>query len=385
MIYMCNSKANFRRILICLLTVIGAANALQAQTLREFAQGRRGEWHRRMATDLVRKIDASTTTSEQEAVERVIVTSGNLATNAEAQNRISRNGGRIKQINRSTGTVIVEIPRNQIAQLLNDAAIEYVAPDRPVTSTGHIETTTGAVAAKGVLGLSGYDGAGIGIAVIDSGVDKRHELLNKSLINVSWPLLLGTDYQVYKLGDRSAVVYEKSFVPFDTGANDFFGHGTHIASLISGRKEFISGGYTGIAPGANLINLKVLNQFGSGRTSDVIAAIDWCITNKAIYNIKVINLSLGAPVVDSYKKDPLCLAARRAFEAGIVVVTAAGNYGKDIRGQKVYGGINSPGIEPSVITVGASNTFGTDARSDDTVASYSSRGPTRGLCDRQRG
>ena len=127
-----------------------------------------------------------------------------------------------------------------------------------------------------------------------------------------------------------------------------------------------------------LISLGVLDSNGKGSTSNVIAAIDWVIANKSTYNIRVINMSLGTPPKDSYKTDPLCLAARRAYNAGIVVVASAGNFGKDIYGNKLYGGINSPGIEPSVITVGAVNTYGTDNRYDDTVATFSSRGPTRG-------
>ena len=88
-------------------------------------------------------------------------------------------------------------------------------------------------------------------------------------------------------------------------------------------------------------------------------------------------MSLGAPAIDSYKNDPMCRAARALVDAGIVVVAAAGNNGKDANGKKVYGQIHSPGNEPSVITVGAANTFGTDSHADDVVASYSSRGPTR--------
>src|SRR5207248_3195356 len=88
-------------------------------------------------------------------------------------------------------------------------------------------------------------------------------------------------------------------------------------------------------------------------------------------------MSLGSPAVDSYKNDPVCLAVRNLVNAGVVVVVAAGNNGKNAAGQKVYGQVHSPGIEPSAITVGASNTFGTDSRNDDGVATYSSRGPTR--------
>src|SRR3712207_3747081 len=100
------------------------------------------------------------------------------------------------------------------------------------------------------------------------------------------------------------------------------------------------------------------------------------------YRVRVVNLSLGAPAVDSYKTDPLCHAVRRLADAGFVVVAAAGNDGKTSTERygadaKTYGLIHSPGNEPSAITVGASNTFGTDARGDDGVATYSSRGPTR--------
>ena len=83
------------------------------------------------------------------------------------------------------------------------------------------------------------------------------------------------------------------------------------------------------------------------------------------------------PAIDSYKNDPLCRAVRTLVDSGIVVVAAAGNDGKDANGTKIYGRIHSPGNEPSAITVGAVNTFGTDGRNDDGIATYSSRGPTR--------
>src|SRR4030095_8095427 len=88
-------------------------------------------------------------------------------------------------------------------------------------------------------------------------------------------------------------------------------------------------------------------------------------------------MSLGMPAIDSYVNDPICLSVRSLVDSGIVVVAASGNNGKDLDGNKIYGQIHSPGIAPCAITVGASNTFGTNYRSDDEVASYSSRGPTR--------
>src|SRR4029079_4332125 len=96
-----------------------------------------------------------------------------------------------------------------------------------------------------------------------------------------------------------------------------------------------------------------------------------------LYNLRVVNLSLGMPAIDSYRNDPVCKAVRRMVDLGIVVVVAAGNDGRDAQGRKVYGGIHSPGNEPSAITVGATNTFGTDTRADDVVTTCGSRGPTR--------
>src|SRR4030095_931412 len=95
------------------------------------------------------------------------------------------------------------------------------------------------------------------------------------------------------------------------------------------------------------------------------------------YKLRVVNTSPAPRAFESYRYDPLCQAVRRLVGAGIVVAAAAGNNGKDSAGNKDYGRIHSPGKEPSAITVGAANTFGTNARDDDGVTSYSSRGPTR--------
>jgi serine protease AprX len=158
-----------------------------------------------------------------------------------------------------------------------------------------------------------------------------------------------------------------------------YGHGTHIAGIIAGS---ISYGPTslyknGIAPGAHLVNVRVLNRQGVGYTSDVIAGIQWVLDNRVKYSIRVMNLSLGHPIQTPCALDPLCLAAEDAVAKGLVVVASAGNSGKDAEGNPVLGSISTPGNAPGVITVGALNTWGTVGRDDDTVATYSSRGPTR--------
>src|SRR5262249_26552608 len=132
-----------------------------------------------------------------------------------------------------------------------------------------------------------------------------------------------------------------------------------------------------IAPGANLINVRVLGADGTGLTSDAIAGIEWVIANRSKYNIRVINLSLGHPVTEPAATDPLCEAVADAVKAGLVVVVAAGNAGKSDDGHMILDGITSPGNSPLALTVGALNTFGTARRSDDAVTTYSSRGPTR--------
>ena len=274
---------------------------------------------------------------------------------------LARVGGRFKKSFNNLGLVSAELPLSKVRQLVESETVEYVSPDREVESFGYVEQTVGANqsdARSQIAGFTSVNGSGVGIAVLDSGIDTAHNSIR------------ATD-------NRPGVVFSKTYTTVPAG-KDYYGHGTHVASLLAGDEVFKNDAYTGIAYESKIINLGVLDNYGKGVTSNVIAAIDWVIANKATYNIRVINMSLGTPPKDSYTTDPLCLAARRAYNAGIVVVASAGNYGKDANGNKIYGGINSPGIEPSVITVGAVNTYGTDTRYDDRVATFSSSGPTRG-------
>lgn len=135
--------------------------------------------------------------------------------------------------------------------------------------------------------------------------------------------------------------------------------------------------FRGIATNVNFVNLHALDMNGVGTDSTVINAINAAINLKSKYNIRVINLSLGRPVYESYTLDPLCQAVEKAYKAGIVVVVTAGNDGRDnSAGTQGYGTITAPGNDPYVITVGAMKTMGTLTRTDDVIASYSSKGPT---------
>ena len=146
--------------------------------------------------------------------------------------------------------------------------------------------------------------------------------------------------------------------------------------MAAGRGFYQSLDSTGLAPGANIYDVRVLDGQGRGTLSDVLEGIQWAIFHAKEYNIRVLNLSLAAASGESWRTDPLCIAVRRAAAAGITVVVAGGNFGLASNGKEVYGAVSAPGNDPSVITVGAVNTKGTALRGDDSVNLFSSRGPT---------
>jgi serine protease AprX len=265
-----------------------------------------------------------------------------------------RAGRRLKIINAFSG----RIPNALLRRLADDSSVKRVHIDRGVS--GELARTTATVGALTARLQYGYTGAGIGVAVIDSGITANHDDLGASAIS--------------KTGQR--VTKFVDFVNNRTTKYDDWGHGTHVAGIIAGSGYDSYGERAGIAPKANIISLKALDGEGKGRISHIIAALDWVVTNRAQYNVRVVNMSLGAGVFESYNTDPLTLAAKRAVDDGIVVVAAAGNYGKALNGQAQYGAIAAPGNAPWVLTVGASSTEGTVDRRDDKIADYSSRGPT---------
>ncbi|MBI2251782.1 MAG: S8 family peptidase, partial [Armatimonadetes bacterium] len=146
---------------------------------------------------------------------------------------------------------------------------------------------------------------------------------------------------------------------------DDYGHGTHIAGIIAGTGKISQGRYSGIAPESKIVGLKV-----DPIPSQIIKAISWAVKNKDKYNIKIINLSFGSESKSSYQDDILAKACEIAVKNGLIVVVAAGNDGPN------NGTINSPGIDPLVITVGNLNDKNTITPLDDEIDFNSSRGPT---------
>lgn len=246
---------------------------------------------------------------------------------------------------------VAVVPNGALETLANHDDVTSIRLDRPVQGT--LERTGATIGAKWVRENLGFDGTGVGIAIIDSGV-------------TSWHDDLGSD----------RVTHFADFVNLQTQPYDDYGHGTHVAGILAGSGYDSNGARRGVAPGSSLIVLKVLDGEGFGYISNVIAALDYAVAHRAQYHIRVINLSVAAGVYESYTTDPLTLATRRAVEAGIVVVTAAGNLGRNAKGQPQYGGITAPGNAPWVLTVGASSHNGTVSRADDSVAAFSSRGPS---------
>ena len=282
--------------------------------------------------------------------------------------RAKQHGGRhSRTLELVNGAVFSMSPRG-LADLANDPDVVMISPDHKVTG----ELDRAAYSANYVQlanyldGIHSAKGGGVGIAIIDSGIDTGH------------PNFKGFN------SANSRIVYSQSFVSYESTPTDLYGHGTHVAGIAAGADNItsLSGKslnhwFWGFAPDASIINLKVLDQTGAGTDSNVIAAINKAIALKNTYNIRVMNLSLGRAVTTSYKNDPLCQAVEAAWKAGIVVVVSSGNLGRNNSAKNNgYGTVTAPGNDPYVITVGAVNDKSDSDRTNDVIATYSSKGPT---------
>jgi serine protease AprX len=257
---------------------------------------------------------------------------------------------------------VLELPNRLLRTLSAHPDVFDVHYNRPVFA--HNFRTSLTVGTHAVRSLWGLSGAGVGVAVIDSGIASWHDDFTSTSGASSFPY-----------GNQRVAAFV-DFVNGQVSPYDDNGHGTHVSGIIAGNGYDSGGRNAGVAPDATLVSLKVLDANGRGTIGNIIAALDWVVANHDAYNIRVVNLSVGAGISESYWTDPLTLAAKRAVDAGVVVVAAAGNLGKNADGNPQYGGVTAPGNAPWVLTVGASSTMGTPWRGDDTMAGYSSRGPT---------
>jgi serine protease AprX len=205
-----------------------------------------------------------------------------------------------------------------------------------------------------------YTGAGVGVAVIDTGVDGNLP-----------------DFQS-RTGSGSRVVEAAVTDPNATTPNDLYGHGTDVAGIIAGNglnrptSDPLYGQYIGGAPDANLISIKASDDQGNSTVLDVIYALQFAVDHQSDYNIRVVNMSLDSTTAQSYTTDPLDAAAESAWMHGIVVVAAAGN-----RGTAPDAVQYAPANDPYVITVGAVDEQGQTNPANDVIASWSSQGTTQ--------
>lgn len=206
-----------------------------------------------------------------------------------------------------------------------------------------------AIRADQLWNVSPYPrGWGVSVAIVDSGIATHPDL---------------NDY-----GGNSRLIQQVNFVPGSYTPDDYYGHGSHIAGAATGLGESSDQVYMGVAPEANLIDVRVMNDRGHGNTSNVVQGLQWVFNNRAFYNIRIVNLSLNSRIPESYHKSALNAALEVLWFNQIVVVVSAGNGGK----QRLY----PPANDPFVITVGAVDDKGTVSTTDDTLSPFSAYGMT---------
>lgn len=262
-------------------------------------------------------------------------------------------GGWVKQSYSLINAVSAAVPGDKVKRLAEDPLVERIYYDEsvpllpePITDipAAQAVNSTQTIGATYAWDSLGYTGAGIKIAIIDSGVNYSHPDLGGGI------------------GDGYKVIDGYDFVNEDPDPMDDNGHGTHVAGIAAA-----NGSLKGVAPDAKILAVKVLDSNGYGTTSDILAGIDWSVAKGA----HIISMSIGGfgRPNDEFA-DPITIATDAAVDKGVVVVVAAGNEGPGT------GGINILAAGRKVITVGATDSGSTVAIDDDTIASFSNRGPS---------
>jgi serine protease AprX len=190
-------------------------------------------------------------------------------------------------------------------------------------------------------------GQGIGVAVVDSGVNPQQDLYT----------VMGVNRLV------AAVAFNGGY---NQSVYDGYGHGNHVAGVIGGNGSRSNGAYIGVAPMINIVNVKVSDDQGGATAANVVQGLQWILDHKAQYNIRVVNLSLNSAVPENYMTNPIDAAVEILWFNKIVVVVSAGNLGTNA--------LYPPANDPFAITVGAVDDRGTASIADDVIASFSGYG-----------
>ena len=234
---------------------------------------------------------------------------------------------------------------DSILEITADPDVEYISYDSKVFAVMDIARSV--VGADLILN-TGYTGKNVTVAIIDTGISPHADLIYPT----------------------SRIIGFKDFVNNETKFYDDNGHGTHCAGILAGNGYSSKGKYKGIAPEANILSIKVLDENGNGNTSDILSTVQWIIEKKEIYKTRIVNISLGAIAQYKERRDPLVKAANRAIDNNLIVIAAVGNSGP------MRNTILSPATSRHVISVGALDDGRTAEMNDGNIAEFSSRGPT---------
>jgi serine protease AprX len=295
--------------------------------------------------------------ANENATFNVIVQAERGRSSERIADRVRSEKGKVKSKFRSISGVAAEVTGRQLRRLAEDSDVFAITPDAPVYSTGYEDAEMWRESTSVMYLQDEYDpitGMVLGpapqaptIAIVDSGVD-------------------GT-----KLADFGlrvlANVNVSSLAPLASG--DDQGHGTMVAGIAAGA----SPSYPGVAPNAPIVSIRTSDANGMSVVSDVIAAADWILANKDVYNIKVANFSLKGAVETSFRYDPLNKAVERLWFSGVTVVAAAGNHGTGTGSVSMS---YAPANDPFVITVGALDERQTSDPLDNGLAWWSGYGMT---------
>ena len=275
-----------------------------------------------------------------------------------AADSVRKVNGRVTHALGIVGGASATLTGAALLALANDKDVAAIVLDRSFTVTfdpvaGAAATSSAPLAeigAPATWSRLGLTGRGVTVAVVDSGVAAHPDLGSRLVAAIDFTSSAPTVSPV-ALGDPG-------------------GHGTHVAGLVAGDGTASGGLYAGVAPNASVVDVRVIGADGTTTLSTVLRGLQWVLENRRVYNIRVANLSFGATARASYTEDLLATAAEVLTFAGIVVVCAAGNAGPGTAT------IATPGSDPYVVTVGALDDAGTPSLLDDSIAAFSSRGPT---------
>ena len=289
-----------------------------------------------------------------EATERLVSVIVQGVSPEAVDSAVTSVGGSVTQPLPIVNGVSADVPASSEASLRSMPGVLNVTENTPIKFHAALDAAKTAHQIKSVvnsddLWAEGINGSGTTVAVIDTGVYSAHpDLAGRVTCGIDLSHEAGTEAE----------------------CADTFGHGTFMAGLIAGNGSSSGGKYKGAAPGANIISVKVAGFDGSTDVTHVLAALQWVVAHKDVYGIDVLSLSLGTDASMDYRLNPLNLGAEMVWKSGIVVVTSSSNRGD------APGTVTSPGDDPYVITVGASNHEGTVSLGDDRVPLFSGRGPT---------